>query len=59
MLMLMIMIMIIIILIKIKITIMSLRKWTEDMEPSDNISIFWNLLIISRSFTPQVDVNRL
>ena len=41
MLILMIMIMIIIILIKIKITMMSLRKWTEDMEPSDNISIFY------------------
>ena len=40
MLMLMIMIMIIIILITIKITIMSFRKSTEDMEPSDNISIF-------------------
>ena len=38
--MLMLMIMIIIILITIKITIMSFRKWTEDMEPSDNISIF-------------------
>ena len=31
----MIMIMIIIILITIKITIMSIRKWTEDMERED------------------------